>query len=480
MESRICMIRTGLIVFFITFLGILLSGPMDTTPYDRDDAYATDPCITYDSAKRLISIGCKSARLSDIDNQLHNSTIITRESGIVTETKTNESTDSSKNWILRAGIVVKENATFVVDSKDTSWLKIVPVATKQLLQAQKLTTAELDHLQPDSSNDSRSTGTDREDFGSITRSNIDTDNDINKHSQDDKGNQINENVITMVSKNNNDNPNGIHVYGSLIIDSVKITSWDPQKNDVIKFDLGKRAGEELTKSNYDTIEPRPFIRVSEKATGTTKIINSELSYLGYSCSRCSGISFYGGNGSILKGNDIHHLLKGFYSNGMGHMTIEGNHFHDNYLYGIDPHTGTHDIIIRDNVVHDNNASGIICSKYCFNILIEGNEVYKNNPHGSGIMFSIHMYNSTARNNHVHNQIMCMSFDRSSSYNKVYDNAFSDCGYAINLANTTNNQVYNNTVRNSINGIAFQNMANIIKNNKFANTTNGLVVLKRRM
>ncbi len=66
MESRICMIRTGLIVFFITFLGILLSGPMDTTPYDRDDAYATDPCITYDSAKRLISIGCKSASLLNL------------------------------------------------------------------------------------------------------------------------------------------------------------------------------------------------------------------------------------------------------------------------------------------------------------------------------------------------------------------------------------------------------------------------------
>jgi nitrous oxidase accessory protein NosD len=278
----------------------------------------------------------------------------------------------------------------------------------------------------------------------------------------------------MSSKNNGDNPNGIHVYGSLIIDSVKITSWDPEKNDVIKFILGKRPGEELTKSNYDTVEPRPFIRVSEKATGITKISNSELSYLGYSCSRCSGISFYGGNGSILKGNDIHHLLKGFYSNGMGYMTIEDNHFHDNYLYGIDPHTGTHDLVIRNNIVNDNNASGIICSKYCFNILIEGNEVYKNNAHGAGIMFSIHMVNSTARNNYVHDERSCISFNRSSNSHTVYNNTMSECSYAINLANTTNNKVFSNNIKNSINGILFQNTTNIIRNNHFWNTTNDIV------
>ena len=68
-----------------------------------------------------------------------------------------------------------------------------------------------------------------------------------------------------------------------------------------------------------------------------------------SCSRCAGISYYGGIiGSIVKGNNIHHLLKGFYSKAMGAMIVENNTFHDNYLYGIDPPTGTHDMIIRNN------------------------------------------------------------------------------------------------------------------------------------
>jgi hypothetical protein len=170
--------------------------------------------------------------------------------------------------------------------------------------------------------------------GSVNSTLISSEND-DSNSNNSKGKQA-----IIVSKNNGNNPNGIHVRGSLKIDSVKITSWDPENNEVIGFDFGKRAGEEHTKSDYDTAEPRAFIRVSKDVTGTTNITNSELAYLGYSCSRCSGISYYGGIDSIIKGNNIHHLLKGFYSKGMGYMIIENNTFHDNYLYGIDPHRYT--------------------------------------------------------------------------------------------------------------------------------------------
>ncbi len=130
------------------------------------------------------------------------------------------------------------------------------------------------------------------------------------------------------------------------------------------FAYGKRADEKHTKSDYDTAEPMAFIRVSKDATGTTNITNSETVYMGYSCSRCSGLSYYGGEGSIIQGNDIHHLLNGYYSKSIGYMMIADNRFHDNYLYGIDPHTGSHEMSILRNIVYNNNASGIICSKHC--------------------------------------------------------------------------------------------------------------------
>ena len=65
-------------------------------------------------------------------------------------------------------------------------------------------------------------------------------------------------------------PNAIEVDGSLSVDSVKITSWDPQTNDYVQFS-------EATK--YDELqymkELRPYIKINSGATGSTIIQNSE-------------------------------------------------------------------------------------------------------------------------------------------------------------------------------------------------------------
>ena len=126
--------------------------------------------------------------------------------------------------------------------------------------------------------------------------------------------------------------------------------------------------------------------------------------------------------SILKGNH-HHNRFGFYSVGIGNMVLEDNHVHHNFMYGFDPHTGTHDMIIRNNTVFDSGAMGIICSLDCYNILIEDNEVY--NSFGSGIMFSRNMTNSIARNNYVYNEEQCI-FVSASHNNQVYNNTVSNC------------------------------------------------------
>jgi mannuronan 5-epimerase len=279
-----------------------------------------------------------------------------------------------------------------------------------------------------------------------------------------------------VNRNNGDNPNGIHVFGSLKIDSVKITSWDSDKKEAITFDFGKRPGEELTKSKYDTVVPRPFIRVSNEASGRTNITNSEIAYLGYSCSRCSGISYYGGICSMVKGNNIHHLLKGFYSKGMGAMVVENNTIHDNYLYGIDPHTGTHDMIIRNNKVYGNNASAIICSKHCYNILFEGNEVYKNGGTSRGIALSINTTHSIVRNNNIHDQISCTGSNRGSNFNTIVDNVFANCKVAVNLADTSNNIINSNKITGGQVAIVLSDTTNKIFHNKIENSTNGIVLL----
>ena len=229
----------------------------------------------------------------------------------------------------------------------------------------------------------------------------------------------------------------IDVFGTLIVNSVKISSWNPSTNSYTNID------------DNESI-PRPFIKVEAEATGTTNIINSEIAYLGYQSGHSlsdSGISYYGGNGSKLTGNNIHHLQTGFYSSGVRDLLYENNTSHNNYHYGLDPHTGTHNMTIRNNAVYNNGEEGIICSLDCYNILVENNEVYKNSE--AGILFSRSMHNSIARGNNVHDEPA-----------------------AIFLSASYNNSVYGNKISNVKNGIYLKDgsYSNIIRENTIANAS----------
>jgi len=291
------------------------------------------------------------------------------------------------------------------------------------------------------------------------------------------GLNIEENAILDINSNDvtwlkmipsKQSPNAIEVDGSLKVDSVKITSWNQETNDYVKFPENAKEDQSL----YTTI-PRPYIKIEKEATGPTEIINSELAYLGYSCNGCGGVTFNGGENSHLKNNDIHNIYKGFYSKGIGYMLIEGNRIYGNEKYGIDPHSGTHDMIIRNNTVYNNYNAGLICSADCYNIIIEGNKVH-NNGHGDykrGIAISKNTYNSTIRENIVYNQDACVDIGRDSHDNKIYDNKLINCLNGISLTrNSFNNEIYNNKIENVSNGL----VASDSDNNKFySNTIKGI-------
>ena len=245
----------------------------------------------------------------------------------------------------------------------------------------------------------------------------------------------------------------VDVHGSLKVDSVKITSWDNTRN-YYAVTNGTRIPNGSGGYEVHVGASRPFIRIEKDATGTTDITNSEIAYLGYEGGvgvAVTGLYYLGGDGSVLRHNNLHDLYFGFYSRGVGGMIIENNHIYNNSRYGLNPHTGTHDMIIRSNVVNDNGWIGIICSLDCHNITIENNQVYNNKE--SGIMFSRNMYNSIARNNYVHNEGMAI-FVSQSHNNEIYNNTVSDSSNAIYLINSSsNNIIHHNTVINSPQGIS---------------------------
>ena len=255
----------------------------------------------------------------------------------------------------------------------------------------------------------------------------------------------------------------IKVMGNLKVDSVKITSWNPKRNDYVRFQYETLPSRKYEKSGIDEV-PRPYIIVEQEAKGTANVTNSELGYLGYACGGgCSGLSYYGGKGSIIKGNHIHHNRFGFYSNAVDNILLENNLVDHNYLYGFDPHTGTNNMTIRKNTVHDHGAMGIICSLNCYNILIENNTVY--NSHGSGIMFSRNMSNSVARNNYVYNETNCI-FVSQSHHNEIYGNTVAGCDDGIHLFHkSSNNIVHDNNITDSKNPVNIDDVKSSIYHNK---------------
>jgi mannuronan 5-epimerase len=357
-------------IFFLSFSSLAL--PIYSSSSNQiKGSSSSGTCIMYDSEENTITVNCKSANLTDIDNQLNNPNTLYKE---------NYNDDV---WLLNANIVVAEDATLYINSTDTSWLKIVADGKTAY---------------------------------------------------------------------------GIQVLGGLKIDSVKISSWNPETNDYVKFEVEKEDG--AKEADYAKI-PRPFIRVDEKSRSSTEITNSEIAYLGYLSdgNYGYGLTFFGGNKNLLAGNDIHHNFRGFYSEELGgNMIIEDNYIHSNYQYGLDPHTGTHDMIIRNNTVYDNGAIGIICSLDCYNITIEDNEVYNN--FGYGIMFSRNMYDSIATDNYVYNETNCISVNTQSHNNEVYNNTVSECENGIDLRNGAyNNDIHHNIIIEPEKGIRLRSGAN---------------------
>jgi mannuronan 5-epimerase len=263
----------------------------------------------------------------------------------------------------------------------------------------------------------------------------------------------------------------ILVSGSLKIDSVKITSWNPETNNYALTDDSDRNGRDVTIGT-----PRPYLTTEHGATGTTDITNSEIAYLGYEGgygAGRTGLRYEGGDGSIIKGNNIHNMWFALYTRGVGGLVVEDNHVHNNGHYGLDPHTGTHDMIIRNNTVHDNGSTGIICSLDCYNIIIENNKVYNNTKWG--IMFSRNMFDSVARYNIVSNELRGIIVSDSHN-NEIYNNIVSNSGSGIEVSEDSyDNIIYGNLmkeIQNPSNALLIEEDAveqNNLYSNKLMNT-----------
>jgi parallel beta-helix repeat protein len=273
--------------------------------------------------------------------------------------------------------------------------------------------------------------------------------------------------------------NGIIVHGKILINGIKITSWDSSTNDVVQQD-----GSGSVSRGY----------IQFDASEGCQIINSEFADLGYNELGKRGFDLFGegtsrfgygpSRGMEIRGSEFHHMWRAFYSTAAYDVTIDGNEYHHNLNYAVDPHSRTHDMNITNNWVH-HNPIGIICSVNCANILIEGNKIENNIK--AGIFFSRNVSDSIARNNQIYDANSGIIVSESSN-NQIYDNTIEAAtSEGILLFNpsepddglTEDNLVYNNTILGSANGInATRSYDNILENILFSNITSSEYLLTR--
>ncbi len=220
------------------------------------------------------------------------------------------------------------------------------------------------------------------------------------------------------------------VNGDILVNGVKITSWDEEKNDYDK----------------ELEDGRSFIMVKDNAR--MDIYNAEVGYLGFAPKPNMVVSPYGVSWKLSRQNlkkvlltgavvnsKFHHNYFGAYTFGATGMTWLGNEFYNNVKYGLDPHDDSNGFLVENNRVHDNGSHGIIFSKRCMYNTISNNVSYNNKLHG-------------------------IMLHEKSDFNIIEDNILTGNTSGVALWRSSNNIVRNNRTTNNRNGVR----ANVASNN----------------
>jgi parallel beta-helix repeat protein len=217
--------------------------------------------------------------------------------------------------------------------------------------------------------------------------------------------------------------------GGLDINGTCVTSWNDAKGAV----------------DEDYLNGRSYLLARDG--GQMTIDKSELHFLGFGDVESYGLSWRTeGSGGHLTNSVVSHLYFGLYTFDVGGLTITDNEVRDNVLYGIDPHTGSHNLTIERNIVHDNGKHGIILAENCTDSVIRDNVVYRNQHHG--IVLYLHSDRNLVEGNETFaNAAQGINVNEASNNtvksNRVYDNTESGIGIG---QTAKDNVVENNDVR----------------------------------
>ncbi|MGI3746422.1 MAG: mannuronan 5-epimerase AlgG [Janthinobacterium lividum] len=235
----------------------------------------------------------------------------------------------------------------------------------------------------------------------------------------------------------------------LFMSDTKLTGWSEKANGPSTFKAPK--------------EFRPFL-LSWGGT-QTYMFNTKVASLGYNNSKSYGISIsqYTPNmkaqmnrpeptGWIVN-SDFSDMWYGFYCYETRDFVVKGSTYHDNIIYGIDPHDRSHGLIIAENTVYGTKKKhGIIVSREVNDSFIINNKTYDN--HLSGIVLDRNSVNNLVAYNEIYRNHTDGITLYESADNLLWGNrVFANKRHGIRVRNSTNIKLYDNlAIGNGLMGV----------------------------
>jgi parallel beta-helix repeat protein len=125
---------------------------------------------------------------------------------------------------------------------------------------------------------------------------------------------------------------------------------------------------------------RPFVSYDQPGAVLT-VSGATMSYLGGDSALGYGVVWgRGATGEALQSTFDHNFF-GAYTNASVGVVFRGNTFRDNYLYGLDPHTDSRQLVVTGNTSFGNGSHGIIFSQNVTDSVVTGNRSFGNRLNG---------------------------------------------------------------------------------------------------
>lgn len=237
--------------------------------------------------------------------------------------------------------------------------------------------------------------------------------------------------------------------GQLFVRDTHVTGWREKANGPATF--------------RNENEFRPFLL----AWGGTEtyIVNSKMASFGYANSKSYGVSIsqYTPNmAKVIKrdeptgwivDSEFSDMWYGFYCYETRDFVVKGSTYHDNIVYGIDPHDRSHGLIIAENDVYGTKRKhGIIISREVDDSFIFNNRSHNNKL--SGLVIDRNSVNNLIADNdifqnHTDGITLYESGDNLLWGNKVFNNR----RHGIRVRNSVNIRLYENlSMANGLTGV----------------------------